>query len=57
MKRFLFDKCLNLSKKNQDKSYGKGIVFRASSEKRHMVEVPLMDEAADFLSQMMAVSI
>lgn len=44
-------------KKNQDKSYGKGIVFRASSEKRHMVEVPLMDEAADFLSQMMAVSI
>ncbi|OTP12105.1 lipase/esterase [Enterococcus sp. 10A9_DIV0425] len=38
---------------NQSQSYGKKIVFRSSEEQRHMVEVPVMEEAADFLGKML----
>ena len=40
MKKIPFQQCLKLSK-NQDKSYGKGTVFRASSEKTSYGRSPI----------------
>ena len=34
--------------KNRHKSYGKEIVFRSSKTQRHMVQIPLMEEASTF---------
>ncbi len=38
---------------NRDTAFGEKIVFRSSITERHMVKVPLMEEAADFLAKMM----
>ncbi|GEL92112.1 hypothetical protein EVI01_14490 [Enterococcus villorum] len=38
---------------NQYKSYGMGIVFDFSRTERHMVKIPLMELAADFLAEAM----
>ncbi len=37
--------------KNRHKSYGKEIVFRSSKTQRHMVQIPLMEEASTFLAK------
>lgn len=38
---------------NRDTAFGEKIVFRSSITERHMVKVPLMEKAADFLAKMM----
>ena len=37
--------------KNRHEPYGKEIVFRSSKTQRHMVQIPLMEEASAFLAK------
>lgn len=46
-----YEQTADFVEKNQSMSYGRQIVFRSSKNQRHMVQVPLMEEAALFLRQ------